>query len=143
MLGRAVGGVPGAVGLVADVLAQGALAQAQAYMQERKQFGKSLASFQATQFKLADMETETQAARMMLYNAAQELDAKTPMEYIQLHVTKPPIPLDARVPGKRFPQGLGEAIAKALEKKPDDRYASASEFADALKPFAFGRSFER
>ena len=58
---------------------QEALNKALAYAKERKQFGQAIADFQASQFKLADMETETQAARMMLYNAAQELDAKTPM----------------------------------------------------------------
>ena len=55
--------------------AQGALTQAQAYMQERKQFGKSLASFQALQFKLADMATELVAARQMVRLAASKLDA--------------------------------------------------------------------
>ena len=55
-----------------------ALDKALAYTKERKQFGQAIADFQATQFKLADMETETQAARVMLYNAAQELDAKSP-----------------------------------------------------------------
>ena len=58
---------------------QDALNRALAYTKERKQFGHAIAEFQASQFKLADMETETQAARMMLYAAAQELDAKTPM----------------------------------------------------------------
>lgn len=57
---------------------QDALDKALAYTKERKQFGQAIADFQATQFKLADMETETQAARVMLYNAAQELDAKSP-----------------------------------------------------------------
>jgi alkylation response protein AidB-like acyl-CoA dehydrogenase len=57
---------------------QDALDKALAYTKERKQFGQAIADFQATQFKLADMETETQAARAMLYSAAQELDAKTP-----------------------------------------------------------------
>jgi alkylation response protein AidB-like acyl-CoA dehydrogenase len=57
---------------------QEALDKALAYTKERKQFGQAIADFQATQFKLADMETETQAARVMLYNAALELDAKTP-----------------------------------------------------------------
>ena len=57
---------------------QEALNKALTYAKERKQFGHAIADFQASQFKLADMETETQAARMMLYNAAQSLDAKTP-----------------------------------------------------------------
>ncbi|MEG0113251.1 MAG: acyl-CoA dehydrogenase family protein [Comamonas sp.] len=55
--------------------AQGALAQAQRYMQERKQFGKPIASFQALQFKLADMTTELVAARQMVRLAASKLDA--------------------------------------------------------------------
>ena len=58
--------------------AQDALDRALAYAQERKQFGRAIAEFQATQFKLADMETELQAARVMLYEAATRLDAKTP-----------------------------------------------------------------
>lgn len=55
--------------------AQGALTQAQNYMQERKQFGKPIASFQALQFKLADMATELVAARQMVRLAASKLDA--------------------------------------------------------------------
>ncbi|AVO42595.1 acyl-CoA dehydrogenase family protein [Simplicispira suum] len=58
--------------------AQGALTQAQSYMQERKQFGKALASFQALQFKLADMATELVAARQMVRLAASKLDAGAP-----------------------------------------------------------------
>lgn len=58
--------------------AQGALTQAQQYMQERKQFGKSIASFQALQFKLADMATELVAARQMVRLAASKLDAGAP-----------------------------------------------------------------
>ena len=58
--------------------AQGALTQAQSYMQERKQFGKALASFQALQFKLADMATELVAARQMVRLAASKLDAAAP-----------------------------------------------------------------
>jgi alkylation response protein AidB-like acyl-CoA dehydrogenase len=57
---------------------QEALDRALAYVRERRQFGQAIADFQATQFKLADMETETQAARMMLYQAARKLDAKAP-----------------------------------------------------------------
>jgi hypothetical protein len=58
---------------------QEAMNRALTYTKERKQFGQAIADFQASQFKLADMETETQAARMMLYAAAKELDGKTPM----------------------------------------------------------------
>jgi alkylation response protein AidB-like acyl-CoA dehydrogenase len=58
--------------------AQAALDKAVAYMKERKAFGKSLADFQALQFKIADMETELQAARIFLYQAAWKLDRKAP-----------------------------------------------------------------
>ena len=55
--------------------AQGALGVAQRYLHERRQFGKSLAEFQALQFKLADMATELVAARQMVRLAASKLDA--------------------------------------------------------------------
>jgi hypothetical protein len=55
-----------------------ALERAAAYAQERKAFGKAIADFQATQFKLADMATELEAARALLYEAARRLDAKDP-----------------------------------------------------------------
>ena len=58
--------------------AQLALDKAVAYAKERMQFGKALVEFQSMQFKLADMETELQAARVMLYEAAARLDGKTP-----------------------------------------------------------------
>lgn len=57
--------------------AQRALDRALGYAKERQQFGQPIANFQALQFKLADMETELQAARVMLYAAARKLDAKT------------------------------------------------------------------
>ncbi|MFT3717135.1 acyl-CoA dehydrogenase family protein [Pseudorhodoferax sp.] len=55
--------------------AQGALDAARRYLHERRQFGKPLASFQALQFKLADMVTELVAARQMVRLAASRLDA--------------------------------------------------------------------
>lgn len=58
--------------------AQDALDRAFAYAQDRKQFGKTLWDFQATQFKLADMATELEAARVFLRHAAAALDAKAP-----------------------------------------------------------------
>jgi hypothetical protein len=58
--------------------AQLALDKAVAYAKEREQFGKAIATFQNTAFKLADMETELQAARVMLYEAAGRLDGKAP-----------------------------------------------------------------
>ncbi|WP_295893877.1 acyl-CoA dehydrogenase family protein [uncultured Vibrio sp.] len=58
--------------------AQQALNQATQYMQERQQFGKSLAQFQGLQFKLADMATELVAARQLVRYAASKLDKGDP-----------------------------------------------------------------
>src|SRR5919206_3059978 len=51
-------------------IAQGAFESAVRYAQERQQFGKPIAEFQAIQFKLADMATQIDAARLMMYRAA-------------------------------------------------------------------------
>ncbi len=59
-------------------IAQGATDYAAAYAQERKQFGKPIAAFQGIQFKLADMESRTAAARELLYSACSKVDAETP-----------------------------------------------------------------
>ena len=58
--------------------ARACLEAARGYMLERKQFGKRLADFQALQFRLADMATELEAARLMIHRAAVALDAKAP-----------------------------------------------------------------
>ena len=58
--------------------ATAALKRAKAYLGEREQFGKKLAQFQALQFKLADMATELEAAKLMIYQAAAKVDAKMP-----------------------------------------------------------------
>jgi butyryl-CoA dehydrogenase len=55
-------------------LAQGALEWAMRYTSERIQFGQSVMSFQATQFRLADMATEIEAARQLVYAAARSID---------------------------------------------------------------------
>jgi len=56
--------------------AQSAFEKALAYAGERQAFGQTIDRFQALQFKLADMETELQASRMLLYSAAARLDSK-------------------------------------------------------------------
>jgi len=58
--------------------ASDAFERALAYARERQAFGKSIADFQATQFKLADMATDLETARVFLYEAAQRLDARDP-----------------------------------------------------------------
>jgi alkylation response protein AidB-like acyl-CoA dehydrogenase len=52
--------------------------RARAHLLERRQFGQRLADFQALQFRLADMATELEAARLMVHRAAGKLDAKAP-----------------------------------------------------------------
>ena len=59
-------------------IAQGALELALAYAQERTQFGRPIAEFQAVQFMLADMETDVQAARALVRSAASRYDAGDP-----------------------------------------------------------------
>lgn len=55
-----------------------ALSLAVSYAGERKQFGQAIAAFQATQFKLADMATALEAARLLLYKAARAVDEAAP-----------------------------------------------------------------
>jgi alkylation response protein AidB-like acyl-CoA dehydrogenase len=57
-------------------LAQGALDEALKYAKERRAFGKPISKFQAIQAKLADMSVEIEAARLLVYKAAREKDAK-------------------------------------------------------------------
>lgn len=58
------------IGAMGVGIAQAAYEKALAYAQERKQFGKTLSSFQAIQFKLADMAMKVELARTMVYKAA-------------------------------------------------------------------------
>ncbi|HLZ11797.1 MAG TPA: acyl-CoA dehydrogenase [Candidatus Acidoferrum sp.] len=58
-------------------MAQGALHAATSYAKQRKQFGKAISEFQAIQFKLADMATEVEAARLLVYQAAWHADQKS------------------------------------------------------------------
>jgi alkylation response protein AidB-like acyl-CoA dehydrogenase len=57
-------------------MAQGALEAATNYAKQRKQFGKTISEFQAIQFKLADMATQVEAARLLVYQAAWLADQK-------------------------------------------------------------------
>jgi alkylation response protein AidB-like acyl-CoA dehydrogenase len=67
----------GRIGIGAQMIgiAQGALDAALAYTSEREQFGKSINQFQGVQFQLAEMATELEAARLLVYNAARMKDA--------------------------------------------------------------------
>jgi alkylation response protein AidB-like acyl-CoA dehydrogenase len=58
--------------------ARASMAAARDHLKVRKQFGRALAEFQALQFRLADMATSLDAARLMIHRAANALDAKSP-----------------------------------------------------------------
>lgn len=74
----------GRIGIGAQMvgLAQGALDQTLAFVQEREQFGQPIGQFQAVQFQLAQAATELEMARLAVYNAARLRDARQP------HVTE-------------------------------------------------------
>jgi butyryl-CoA dehydrogenase/short/branched chain acyl-CoA dehydrogenase len=73
----------GRIGIGAQMLglAQGAWNCAAKYSLERKQFGKNIAEFQAVQFSIAEMATEIEATRLLVYNAARLKDAK--LDYVR------------------------------------------------------------
>jgi len=68
----------GRIGIGAQMIgiARGALESALAYTAERQQFGKTVDQFQGVQFQLAEMATDLEAARLMVYNAARMKDAR-------------------------------------------------------------------
>ena len=90
------------------------------------------------QGKTLDARSDIYSLAVILYEvltAKLPFSARTPMEYIQKHVMEPIIPLGQRVPELKFPKGLEQVLEKALSKRPEDRYQSASQFAEALRPF--------
>lgn len=70
----------GRIGIAAQALgiAQGAIDETIAYVKQRKQFGKPISAFQNTQFSIADMQTQTDAARLLVYRAAFLKDSGLP-----------------------------------------------------------------
>ncbi|MEG0470435.1 MAG: acyl-CoA dehydrogenase family protein, partial [Longicatena sp.] len=73
----------GRIGIAAQALgiAQGAIDETVAYVKSRKQFGRAIAKFQNTAFQLADMQTKTDAARLLVYNAAMAKENGQPYTY--------------------------------------------------------------
>lgn len=67
----------GRIGIAAQALglAEGALGRTVDYVKERKQFGRAIAQFQNTQFQLANLKTETDAAKLLVYKAARAKEA--------------------------------------------------------------------
>ena len=68
----------GRIGIAAQALgiAEGALEETIAYVKERKQFGRSISAFQHTQFTLADLKTKVEAAKLLVYQAAEKKQNK-------------------------------------------------------------------
>jgi serine/threonine-protein kinase len=90
------------------------------------------------QGKTLDARSDIYSLAVILYEVLTgklPFTARTPMEYIQKHVTDPIIPLSERVPDRKFNPGLDAVLAKALQKQPDLRYQTAGEFGEALRPF--------
>jgi serine/threonine-protein kinase len=67
-------------------------------------------------------------------------EAKSPLEYIQAHVTAKPIPLEQRAPGRQFPPLLMTVINRALAKKPEERFLTTADFAAAMQAVLDGRT---
>ncbi|HVZ36674.1 MAG TPA: serine/threonine-protein kinase [Polyangiaceae bacterium] len=91
------------------------------------------------QGKILDHRSDIYSLAVILYEALTAklpFRAQTPMDYLQKHVLEQPISLDARVPNLVFPPGLARVIERALAKQRDLRYASANQFAEALRPYA-------
>lgn len=74
----------GRIGIASQALgiAEGAIAETVKYVKERKQFGRTLAQFQNTKFELADMMAKTEAAKLLVYQAACAKDQHEPYSHL-------------------------------------------------------------
>jgi serine/threonine protein kinase len=89
-----------------------------------------------TQGEPLDRRSDIYSLALILYELLTgklPFDATKPIDIMRAHLQDKPIPLNERVDGLHFPDALQAAIDKALAKKPDGRFATAREFADALR----------
>lgn len=83
-----------------------------------------------------DGRSDIYSLAMILYEVLTgklPFDAKHPMEFVQKHVKEDPIPLNKRDPSLVFPKALEKVLTRAMEKDPNKRYATATEFSVALE----------
>ncbi|MEI8257270.1 MAG: serine/threonine-protein kinase, partial [Deltaproteobacteria bacterium] len=88
------------------------------------------------QGKVLDARSDIYSLAVILYELVTgklPFDARTPMEFVTLHVQATPMPLAQRAPGRQFPAGLQQVIDRAMAKQPEARYQTAADFAGALK----------
>jgi serine/threonine-protein kinase len=88
------------------------------------------------QGKVLDARSDIYSLAVILYELLTgklPFDARTPMEYVTLHVQATPIPLAQRSPSRSFPTGLQQVMDRAMAKQPEERFQTAAEFAQALK----------
>ncbi len=88
------------------------------------------------QGKILDARSDIYSLAVILYELVTgklPFDAKTPMDYVTLHVQATPLPIATRALGRTFPPALQGVLDKAMAKRPDDRYASSADFAAALR----------
>jgi serine/threonine protein kinase len=88
------------------------------------------------QGKILDARSDIYSLAVILYELVTgklPFDAKTPMDYVTLHVQATPIPLATRAPGRGFPPALQGVLDQAMSKRPEERYQTASDFAASLR----------
>ena len=132
------------IGAMALGLAQAALDQSAKYSLEREQFGKPIGQFQAIAFMLADMATEVEAARLLVYQAAMLKDLKQP-ECIN-QVVAPDLPADfpplptVGLQTKNLPEQATPFVGRQFELAQIERLLGAQRLITLFGPGGIGKT---